>query len=72
MDAPQCVHAFVPSDCMFYEMFYYQITAIWTLSCVYTFMFLKTVLLEVLLTNHNNLDAPHRVHPYVPSDCMFY
>ena len=101
MDAPQCVHPYVPSDCMFYEMFYYQITAIWTLSSVYTLMFLKTVcfakcfinksqqfgrsplvtpvctfrlyvLLNVLLTNHSNMDAPQFVHTYVPSDCMFY
>ena len=25
-----------------------------------------------VLTHHSNMDTPQCVHPYVPSDCMFY
>ena len=40
--------------------------------CTHLYTFRLYVLLNVLLTNHSNMDAPQFVHPYVPSDCMCY
>jgi len=73
MDAQQCVHSYVPSDCMFSKCFInksqqYGRSPLVTPVCTFRFY----VLLNDLLTNHSNMDAPQCVHPYVPSDCMLY
>jgi len=73
MEAPQCVHTYIPSDCKFYWMIYYKSQQyVRSPVCTPLRTFRLYALLNVLLTNHSNMDAPQYVHPYVTSDFMFY
>jgi len=52
MDAPQCVHPYVPSDCMLYWMFYYTHHSDMDAPSMYTLVYLQIISFSECIIKH--------------------